>query len=141
MRATDPTLHDLADRVGRGDHAAFRRLYAMLAPATLAEVRHELPDPAHSMHVVRATFGEIWWMCAFDVRCGIRRRDVAAWVRAVGERHCAERRQLIGLMSTNGTRSPQTPFWVGVIADLDESARCQLTEVLNGHDSGNGRVN
>ena len=68
MRATDQTLRYLATRVGTGDHAAFRCLYAMLASATLATVRDDLPNPVQSMHVARATFSEVWWICAFDVR-------------------------------------------------------------------------
>ena len=51
MRATDQTLRYLATRVGTGNHGAFRCHYATLAPATLARVRHDLPDPIHSMHV------------------------------------------------------------------------------------------
>jgi hypothetical protein len=105
MRATDQTLRYLATRVGTGNHGAFRCHYATLAPATLARVRHDLPDPIHSMHVVRATFCEVWWMCAFDTRCGTHRHDVARWVASIAERRCDERRQALELAVRDWTIS------------------------------------
>lgn len=130
MRAADQTLEYLATRVGTGDPAAFRCLYAMLAPATLATVHDDLPDPIHSMHVVRATFREVWWMCAFDMRCGSHRHDVARWVAAIAERRCDERRQALELAPAG-----HTAFWTGLLADHDEWTRFQLAAMLDGHDA------
>jgi hypothetical protein len=135
MRATDQTLRYLAARVGTGDHAAFRCLYAMLAAAALATVRDELPDPIHSMHVVRATFCEVWWMCAFDVRCGAHRHDVARWVTAIAERRCDERRHALDLAVRDGPPADQTAFWTGLLADYDVSTQFQLATMLDGHDA------
>ena len=130
MRATDQTLEYLATRVGTGDHAAFRCLYAMLAPATLTTVRDDLPDPIHSMHVVRATFCEVWWMCAFDARCGSDRHDVARWVAAIAERRCDERRRALQLALTG-----HAAFWIAFVADHDEWTRFHLAAMLDGHDA------
>ncbi len=130
MHATDQTLRYLATRVGAGDHAAFRCLYAMLAPATLANIRDAMPDPIHSMHVVRSTFCEVWWMCSFDVRCGSHRHDVARWVAAIAERRCDERRQALKLAPAH-----QAAFWTALLADHDEWTRFQLAAMLDGHDA------
>ena len=130
MHATDQTLRYLATRVGAGDHAAFRCLYAMLAPATLANIRDAMPDPIHSMHVVRSTFCEVWWMCAFDVRCGSHRHDVARWVAAIAERRCDEHRQALKLAPAH-----HAAFWTALLADHDEWARFQLAAMLDGHDA------
>lgn len=130
MCAADQTLEYLATRVGTGDHAAFRCLYAMLAPTTLATVRDDLPDPIHCMHVVRAVFCEVWWMCAFDARCGCRRRHVARWVAAIAERRCGERRQALELAPAG-----HTAFWTALLSDHDEWTRFQLAAMLDGHDA------
>jgi hypothetical protein len=125
MGATDQTLRYLAARAGTGDHAAFRCLYATLAPATLATVRDDLPDPAHSMDVVRAVFCEVWWMCAFDVRCGAHRHDVARWVASIAERRCDERRRAMDLAVRDGTPAGHTAFGTGLLDD-DVSTQFQL---------------
>ena len=135
MRATDQTLRYLATRAGTGDHGAFRCLYATLAPATLAGVRDDLPDPIHSMHVVRATFCEVWWMCAFDTRCGTHRPDVARWVASIAGRRCDERRQALDLAVRDGPSAGQTAFWTGLLADHDVRTQFQLTTMLDGHDA------
>ena len=130
MRTTDQALRCLATRVGSGDHSAFRCLYAILAPATLSATRDDLPDPVHSMHVVRATFCEVWWMCAFDVRCGCDRHDVAKWIAAIAERRCDERRQTL-----QRTPARERVLWTGVLADHDEWTRIHLAAMLDGDDA------
>ena len=135
MRATDQTLRYLATQVGTGDHAAFRCLYATLAPATLASVRGELPDPIQSIHVVRATFCEVWWMCAFDTRCGTHRSDVARWVASIAERRGDERRQALDLAVRDGPSAGQTAFWTGLLADHHVWTQFQLATMLDGHDA------
>jgi len=136
MRATDQTLRYLATRVGTGDHRAFRCLYATLAPATLARVRDDLPDGIHSMHIVRATFCEVWWMCAFDTRRGTHRHNVARWVASIAERRCDERRQALDLAAVgDGVPAGQTAFWTGLLADHDVWTQFQLATMLDGHDA------
>lgn len=135
MRATDQTLRYLATRVGAGDHAAFRCLYATLAPAMLTTVRDDLPDPIHSMHVVRATFCEVWWMCAFDLRCGAHRHNVARWVTSIAERRCDERRHALDLAVRDGTPADHTAFWTRLLDDYDVSTQFQLATMLDGHDA------
>jgi hypothetical protein len=135
MRSTDQILRYLARRVGVGDHAAFRCFYGVLAPPTLASVRDDLPDPDQSMHVLRATFAEVWWMCAFDARCGTRRQNVARWVTAVAERHCGERRRALSLTVHGAPPTSETAFWAALLNDHDVRTRFQLAAMLDGHDS------
>lgn len=135
MHPTDQTLRYLATRVGTGDHAAFRCLYAMLAPVTLADVRVDLSDAIHSMHVVRATFFEVWWMSAFDARCGAQRQHVAHWVAAIAARRCDERRRALDLVAQDVSSAGQTAFWTSLLADQDLWTQFQLAATLDGHDS------
>jgi hypothetical protein len=134
MRETNQTLHYLVTRVGAGDNAAFRCLYSMLAPGTLIAVQEDLPDPTHSMHVVRATFTEVWWMCAFDVRCGAHRYDVSRWVSSIADRRCTERRQALALTAQDAPPANQTAFWTGLLDERDTWTQFQLTAMLDGHD-------
>ncbi|HCT75051.1 MAG TPA: hypothetical protein DGT23_00355 [Micromonosporaceae bacterium] len=135
MRATDHTLQDLAARVGVGDHAAFRSLYATLAPEALAAVRTALPDVTQSMHVVRATFCEVWWMCTFDARCGSSPHDLPKWIEAIAARRGVERRQALDLIAGEIPAATQAAFWTGLLADHDQLAHFELAAMLDGHDT------
>lgn len=134
MRAIYPTLRHLAARVGHEDHAAFRRLYALLAPATLASVRIVLPDPVQSTLVLQGTFCEVWWMCAFDVRNHTPRRDVAGWVDAVAARRCVERVGVLALIEAEPQPTGPTSV-IGFMADRDVWTRFQLEAMLDDHDT------
>lgn len=136
VRTTDQTLRDLAVRVGAGDHAAFRTLYAMFVPSTLAMVRTALPDVAHCAHVVRATFCEVWWMCAFDARRGIHRDDLPEWVASIAGRRCAERRHALAVIAASVLPTEETTFWTAFLADHDVWTQYQLATMLAGHRSG-----
>jgi hypothetical protein len=133
MRAASPTLQQLATHVGTGDHAAFRRLYATCAPQVLTDVGSALADPAHSMHVVRATFCEVWWMCAFDVRCGAPPQDIPTWIAAIAHRRSGERRYALDLIHELRSAG-QASFWAGLLADHDQWTRFELATMLDGHD-------
>lgn len=135
MSTATQTLQELATQVGAGDHAAFRRLYAAFAPETLAAVRGDLPDPAQSMHVVRATFCEVWWMCAFDLRCGTTTHDVPMWIAAIAHRRGAERRHALNLIEMQIPLHGQTAFWAGLLADHDQWTHFELATMLDGHDN------
>lgn len=135
MHATDQTLQDLAARVGVGDHAAFRSLYATLAPETLAAVRTALPDVTHSMNVVRATFCEVWWMCTFDVRCGTSPHNLPKWIETIAARRGVERRQALDLIAGEIPPTAQAAFWTGLLADHDQLAHFELAAMLDGHDT------
>jgi hypothetical protein len=135
MCSTSPTLRHLATRVGQEDHAAFRRLYALLAPATLASVRAHLPDPVESMQVLRATFCEVWWMCAFDVRCHTPQRDVARWVEAVAARRRVERVRALDLIAAGAQGTGPAGVLVGFMADLDMWTQFQFAAMLDHHDT------
>jgi len=133
MRATSPPLQQLAAKIGTGDHAAFRRLYATCAPQVLAHVRSTLADPTHSMHVVRATFCEVWWMCAFDSRCGTPPQDIPTWIAAIANRRGGERRCALDLIHELRPAG-QASFWIGLLADYDQNMRFELATMLEGHD-------
>ncbi|HEX5144284.1 MAG TPA: hypothetical protein VFW21_10490 [Mycobacterium sp.] len=135
MRTTPATLQHLTTRVGQEDHAAFRRLYALLAPATLASIRAHLPDPVQSMHVLRATFCEVWWMCAFDARCHTPQRDVARWVDAVATRRRDERVRALDLIAAGPPHAGPTSGLTGSIADLDRWTQLQFTAMLEHYDT------
>jgi hypothetical protein len=134
MHATNHTIQQLTIRVGVGDHAAFRRLYTILAPDALVAVRADLPDPTHAMHVVRATFCEVWWMSAFDLRCGCRRDDVPKWISTIAERRSSERRLALNLIITDELK-PRGRFWADLLADRDQRTQFELAFMLDGHDT------
>lgn len=134
MLTVTQTMQQLAGQVGVGDHAAFRRLYAAIAPETLAAVHRELPDLVHSMHVVRATFCEVWWMCAFNVRCGTTWHDVPMWIATIAQRRGDERRQALALIQRQISHG-EGPFWAGLMADHDQWTQFELATMLDGHDN------
>jgi hypothetical protein len=131
---SDQELRLLTVRVGKGDHEAFRRLHGLLAPATLAAVRVELPEVTHAMQVVRSTFCEVWWMCALAARHGAPRTDVPQWIFGVARRRGAERRRVLDLIGRRG-RSDRSALWADAIADHDWRTGFELGLMLNGHDT------
>ena len=135
MHPTNQTLRELAIQVGGGDHAAFRRLYAALAPKTLAAARGEFPDPTQAMHVVRATFCEVWRMCAFDARCGTTPHDLPMWIAAIAQRRGKERHHALALIQRPVPPQGGAAFWVGLQADHDQRTHLELATMLDGHDN------
>jgi len=133
MAITDQSLQKLAAAVGAGDNAAFRRLYTACAPTALTVVRGHLADLAQSMSVVRATFCEVWWMCAFDVRCGTKTQDIPTWITAIAHRRGAERHQALHLLRQS-SRPGQAAFWREMLDAHDQRARFELATMLDGHD-------
>jgi len=133
MHITDQTLQELAAQVGAGDHSAFRRLYTACAPTALAAVRSHLPDRAQSMHVVRAIFCEVWWMCAFDVRCGTKTQDIPTWITAIAHRRGAERHHALHRMCEISPPG-QAEFWGGLLDAYDQRTEFELATMLDGHD-------
>lgn len=131
MHTVTQSLQQLTTQVGAGDHTAFRHLYARFAPETLASLCGYLPDRTQSMHVVRATFCEVWWMCAFDLRCGTTHHDVPMWIAAIAQRRGLERCQALALIRDQ----VDTAFWAGLMADHDQWAHFELATMLDGHDS------
>ncbi len=130
MLDTKQTLEQLAVRVGAGDHGAFQHLYTACAPTALAAAQGHVPDPHQSMHVVRATFCEVWWMCAFDARCGAETPDIPTWITAIAHRRGSERHyalHLIGELTVPG----QAAFWTGLLEDHDDWARFELAALLD----------
>jgi hypothetical protein len=130
MDITDQSLRKLAAQVGTGDHAAFRRLYTACAPTVLAAVCTHLPDHTQSMPVVRATFCEVWRICAFDLRCGTERQDIPAWITAIAHHRGAERHQTLRLMRRGGPPG-QAAFWSAFLDSYDERTRFELARMLD----------
>jgi hypothetical protein len=139
MYAVNKTLQYLVFLVSEGDHAAFRHLYAMLAPATLATVRRDLADDDQSMNVVRATFSEVWQMCAFNARRGSPQPDVGAWVAAIAERRCEERRAALDWAALDSSSRSDTALWTVSLAAHDRRIERVLALMLEGSDSINSR--
>jgi hypothetical protein len=135
MRTATQTQQELATQVGAGDHAAFRRLYAAFAPETLAAIRGDLPDLTQAMHVVRATFCEVWWMCAFDVRCGATPHDLPMWIAAIAQRRGNERRHALAQIQRQVPPQGGAAFWTGLLADHDQWTHFELATMLDGHDN------
>jgi RNA polymerase sigma-70 factor, ECF subfamily len=74
--------------VARGDDAAFRVVYAQVAPAVLGVVRRVLRDPAQSEEVMQEVLLEIWRMAArFDPSTG----SAEAWIMTVAHRRAVDR--------------------------------------------------
>jgi hypothetical protein len=135
MPVTDQDWKLLATHVGAGDQAAFRQLYALLAPATLAAVLLDVPERGHAVSVVRATFCEVWWMCAFDRRRSPRHRNVPQWIAGIAERRGGERRQALDLMEGDRPATGHTASWPGLLADQDQLTDRELVTMLDGQDA------
>ena len=135
MRPTVPALRYLIARVGAADHAAFRNLYAALAPPTLTTIRCVITDQTHAVHVLRGTFCEVWWMSAFDVRARTQPKDVASWVEGIAQRRCAERRQALDLIARDEPATESTEMLLKFVDDHDLWTESQLTAMLDGRDA------
>jgi hypothetical protein len=135
MRVTEQDLKLLARRVGAGDQAAFRRLYALLAPATLVAVRVTVPEVAHAVSVVRATFCEVWRMSAVDRRWRTRHRNVPQWIASIAERRGAERRRALDLIVEHTPSRDKSVFWSGLLAGHDLSMGYELVAMLDEQDT------
>jgi len=135
MRPTVPALRYLIARVGAADHAAFRNLYAVLAPSTLTTIRHVITDETHAVHVLRGTFCEVWWMSAFDMRAQSQPKDVASWVEGIAQRRCTERRQALELIARAEPVTESTEMLIQFVDDHDRWTASQLAAMLNGRDA------
>jgi len=93
-------------------------------------VRLESRCPEGESHatdaVGRATFCEVWWMCASDVRCGTTQHDIPMWIAAVAHRRGGERRHAVELMERKVPPAGQASFWTGPLADHDQWTHFEL---------------
>src|SRR5215212_4104102 len=74
----DDTLHRLMTRVGFGDRAAFRSLYAFLAVQVWRTAARALPERRDAEAVTHATFLQVWHCSP-----GAGSFDVRGWVAAI----------------------------------------------------------
>jgi len=81
-------LVSLMGRTGRGDEAAFARLYDMLAPTVHGIVRRVVRDPDHAEEVTQEVFVETWRLAP---RYTPDRGSVAAWVATIAHRRAVDR--------------------------------------------------
>jgi hypothetical protein len=135
MPADNDRLRLLVARVALGDHVAFRALYSALAPDTYDMVQAELAQSAHSGHVVRATFCEVWWLCAVELRDGGRADDIRAWIAGIAWRRCEERLRILALTPDSGEPGRTGGGARAVLeADHDQRTRIELGAMLAGPD-------
>jgi RNA polymerase sigma-70 factor (ECF subfamily) len=79
---------ELLSLVALGDHAAFARLYDLMAPRVLGLVRRVLRDPAQSEEVAQEIFLEIWQSAArFDTGKG----SATTWIMTMTHRRAVDR--------------------------------------------------
>lgn len=128
MGAPSSAPRDLAQLTGAGDRRAFRKLYNLLAPDVFAAAAAELPDPDQAMHVLRATFCELWWLSGcFNGDPG--ERHIATWACDIARTRAIERRAALCLVA--GDPAPTRIFWAELLASQDTSVRAIFHKVLD----------
>jgi len=81
-------LADLLALVSRGDHAAFERVYAVLAGPVYGVIRQVLRDHAQSEEVAQEVLLEVWRTASrFDPARG----TAAAWALTIAHRRAVDR--------------------------------------------------
>jgi RNA polymerase sigma-70 factor (ECF subfamily) len=86
--AAAPTLEELLDRVGRGDSAAFERLYDEVAGAVYGVAIRVVRDPAQSEEVAQEVLVEIWRTAS---RYDRTRGGAMAWIMTLAHRRAVDR--------------------------------------------------
>ena len=88
--APDPAAeaNELLRAVGRGDDAAFERLYDLVAPRVYGLARRVLRDPAQAEEVAQEVLVEVWRTASrFDPARG----SATAWVFTIAHRRAVDR--------------------------------------------------
>jgi RNA polymerase sigma-70 factor, ECF subfamily len=81
-------LERVLAEVAKGDHAAFRAVYDLTAPAVLGTIRRVLRDPAQSEEVMQEVLLEIWRTASrFDPAVG----SANAWIMTLAHRRAVDR--------------------------------------------------
>lgn len=88
--AAAPVDHvgELLQRVARGDHAAFARVYDMLSPRVFGLIVRVLVDRAQSEEVLQEVFLEIWQSAE---RFAPNRGQGRSWVLTIAHRRAVDR--------------------------------------------------
>ena len=130
-------VDELLRAVGRGDDAAFARLYDLLAPRVFGLARRVLRDPAQAEEMAQEVLVEVWRTAArFDPERG----SGISWVLTIAHRRTVDRvrseRASAGRLQKVAASTVQTPYdevadQVGARLERQQVRRCLdgLTEL------------
>ncbi|MET9634320.1 ECF RNA polymerase sigma factor SigK [Lentzea sp. NPDC006480] len=102
---------ELLGQVARGDHAAFARLYDLMAGKVFGLIRRVLRDEAQSEEVFQEVMLEVWRKASrFDAALG----SPSAWIMTIAHRRAVDRVRAAQAAGTRETQAAQlevdTPF-------------------------------
>jgi RNA polymerase sigma factor (sigma-70 family) len=89
MDALTSTAEELFDRMRRGDHAAFDRLYETYASKVLAYARTVLRDDGKAADIVQQVFTSI-----YTSRSTFRGENLDAWIFAIARNACLRQKRV-----------------------------------------------
>jgi RNA polymerase sigma-70 factor, ECF subfamily len=130
-------IDELLRAVGRGDDAAFARLYDLLAPRVFGLARRVLRDPAQAEEMAQEVLVEVWRTAArFDPERG----SGISWVLTIAHRRTVDRvrseRASADRLQKVAASTTQTPYdevadQVGARLERQQVRRCLdgLTEL------------
>jgi RNA polymerase sigma-70 factor, ECF subfamily len=130
-------IDELLRAVGRGDDAAFARLYDLLAPRVFGLARRVLRDPAQAEEMAQEVLVEVWRTAArFDPERG----SGISWVLTIAHRRTVDRvrseRASADRLQKVAASTTQTPYdevadQVGTRLERQQVRRCLdgLTEL------------
>ena len=89
MDALASSTEELFDRMRRGDHAAFDRLYEAYASKVLAYARTVLRDDGKAADIVQQVFTNV-----YTARSSFRGENLDAWIFAIARNACLRQKRV-----------------------------------------------